>query len=149
MMLTKQLDRKVTVMVFDANGNSISRPVTSKTQPITGNGAIPVTQRQQNLTAGRFETILRQKQVEATEVKFSKHAEYRLQSRNITLSQAQKAKMSEAVAKAESKGVRDSLILMDDMAFVVNIRTRTVITAANNSELKENVFTNIDGAVIV
>jgi flagellar operon protein len=57
--------------------------------------------------------------------------------------------MKEAVAKAESKGVKDTLVLMDDLAFVVNIRNKTVITAVNSNELKENVFTNIDGAVIV
>jgi len=136
-------------MVIDTAGNSVGRRTIANNQRVSGNGAVPVTQRQQNLKTAEFESILRQKQSETAEVKFSKHAEYRLQSRNITLTQAQKAKMKEAVAKAESKGVRDSLILMDNMAFVVNIRTRTVITAANNSELKENVFTNIDGAVIV
>jgi flagellar operon protein len=57
--------------------------------------------------------------------------------------------MKEAVTKAESKGVRDTLVLMDDLAFVVNVRNRTVITAVQSNELKENVFTNIDGAVII
>jgi flagellar operon protein len=57
--------------------------------------------------------------------------------------------MKEAVAKAESKGVKDTLVLMDDLAFVINTRNRTVITAVNSNELRENVFTNIDGAVII
>ncbi len=57
--------------------------------------------------------------------------------------------MREAVAKAEARGVRDSLVLMDNLAFVVNVPNRTVITAAGSGDLKENVFTNIDGAVIV
>ena len=73
----------------------------------------------------------------------------RMQSRNISLTSSQKEKMGEAVKRAEAKGVKDSLVLMDNMAFVVNVRSKTVITAANNSELKENVFTNIDGTVIV
>ncbi len=136
-------------MVIDKMGNNISRPVITNKPPIQRSSSASVIQKQQNAAAGRFESILRQKQAETAEIKFSKHAEYRLQSRNISLTQAQRDKMKEAVAKAESKGVKDSLVLMDDMAFVVNVRSRTVITAANSAELKENVFTNIDGAVIV
>ncbi len=136
-------------MVIDSMGNSINRPVITGKPQISGTGAATGAQRKQNVTAGDFESILKQQQAGIDEIKFSKHAELRLQSRNISLTQTQKDKMKEAVAKAESKGVRDSLVLMDDLAFVVNIRNRTVITAANSNELKENVFTNIDGAVIV
>ena len=136
-------------MVIDNMGNSINRPVITGKPQISGTRPAVTQQRQHNTAAVSFESILRQQQTGSEEIKFSKHAEFRLQSRNISLTQAQKDKMKEAVAKAESKGVRDSLVLMDDLAFVVNIRNRTVITAANSSELKENVFTNIDGAVIV
>jgi flagellar operon protein len=80
-------------------------------------------------------------------LKFSKHAELRLQTRNIHLTDIQKEKITEAVNKAQSKGVKDSLVIMDNLAFVVNVKSRTVITAVNSGELKENVFTNIDGAV--
>ncbi len=142
-------NRQVTAMVIDNMGNSINRPVITGRPQISGARPAGTTQRQQNTGAVNFESILRQQRAGIEEIKFSKHAEYRLQSRNISLTQAQRDKMKEAVAKAESKGVRDSLVLMDDLAFVVNIRNRTVITAANSSELKENVFTNIDGAVIV
>ncbi len=137
-------------MVIDKSGNNITRQI------ITGRGIAGVNQtgsisRQQPgvTAAGGFDSILKQKQAENSEIKFSKHAEQRLQSRNISLSQDQKEKMKIAVTKAESKGVRDSLVLMDNLAFVVNVQNRTVITAANSNELKENVFTNIDGAVIV
>ncbi len=95
-----------------------------------------------------FGNILKEKVEQQQEVKFSKHAELRLQSRNIQLSDQQKEKINQAVKKAELKGVKDSLVLMDNMAFVVNVRNKTVITAVNNEELKSNVFTNIDGAVI-
>jgi flagellar operon protein len=136
-------------MVIDSSGNSINRPV------ITGKPSVispisPVgTSRQSDTPAVGFDSVLKQKLAESGELKFSKHAELRLQSRNISLTQVQKDKMKDAVAKAESKGVRDSLVLMDNMAFVVNVKNRTVITAANSNELKENVFTNIDGAVII
>jgi len=100
-------------------------------------------------TSNAFESILKETIDQSSGLKFSKHAELRLQARNIKLTQSQKEKMNEAVSKAESKGVKDSLVLMDNLAFVVNVRNRTVITAVNSNELKDNVFTNIDGAVIV
>lgn len=95
-------------------------------------------------TGGDFNSIFKDK---LEGLKFSKHAELRLQSRNINLTQVQKDKINAAVTKAGEKGVKDSLVIMDNLAFVVNVRSKTVITAVNSSELKDNVFTNIDGAV--
>ncbi len=135
-------------MVIDSSGNSINRPVITGKPAIAGGNAL-AGGRRTTAPAEGFDSVLKQKLEESEEIKFSKHAELRLQSRNISLTQAQKDKMKEAVARAESKGVRDSLVLMDNLAFVVNVKNRTVITAANSNELKENVFTNIDGAVIV
>lgn len=135
-------------MVVDGSGNRLSNPIISN-RPVMPNTNRVNNQSIPNSTAASFESILRKKLSDAGEIKFSKHAEQRLQSRNITLTQAQKDKMREAVAKAESKGVKDSLVLMDNLAFVVNVPNKTVITAANSSELKESVFTNIDGAVII
>ncbi|MCR4434494.1 MAG: TIGR02530 family flagellar biosynthesis protein [Clostridiales bacterium] len=97
---------------------------------------------------GGFDSILQEKIEQNSGLKFSKHAELRLQSRNIHLTENQKDKISQAVKKAEAKGVKDSLVLMENMAFVVNVKNKTVITAVNRDELKDNVFTNIDGAVI-
>ncbi|QNU68392.1 flagellar biosynthesis protein [Ruminiclostridium herbifermentans] len=94
-----------------------------------------------------FENFLQQAIDKNTEVKFSKHAELRMQARNIDLTQTQKDKINNAVSMAQKKGVKDSLVILDDMAFVVNINSKTVITAVNNNELKDNVFTNIDGAI--
>lgn len=94
-----------------------------------------------------FSQILEKKLHEP--LKFSGHAQQRLQSRNIELSPDDLKKLEEAVAKARSKGARDSLILMNDLALVVSIKNNTVITAVNGENLKENVFTNIDSAVII
>jgi len=82
-------------------------------------------------------------------IRFSQHAQQRLKSRNISLSAEAMARLSAAVAKAEQKGARDSLVLMDNLALVVSVKNRTVITAVDGENLKENVFTNIDSAVIV
>lgn len=94
-----------------------------------------------------FSSILNQKIRETRDVKMSKHAMMRLETRNINLDDDQVERLKNAVDKARAKGVRDTLVVMDDVAFVVNVGARTVITAVNQSELKENVFTNIDGAV--
>ncbi|AEE91373.1 Flagellar operon protein [Tepidanaerobacter acetatoxydans Re1] len=95
-----------------------------------------------------FDQILQQK-IEDKELKISQHAQMRMNMRNIKLTKDQKEMINNAVDKAEQKGVRESLILMNDMAFVVSIKNRTVITAMNGDSVKENVFTNIDGAVIL
>lgn len=81
-------------------------------------------------------------------VKFSKHASMRLDDRNITLSEEQSQRLEQATAKAEEKGIQESLVLLDSMAFIVNVPTQTVVTAMNQEESLEKVFTNIDGAVI-
>ena len=83
------------------------------------------------------------------ELKFSKHASLRLQDRNIELSDSQMDRLNAGMQKANEKGINESLVLMDQMAFIVNVKNNTVITALNEQEIKENVFTNIDGAVIV
>jgi flagellar operon protein len=82
-------------------------------------------------------------------LKFSKHASARLQDRNIELSDAQLDRLNAGMQKANEKGINESLVLMDQMAFIVNVKNSTVITAMNGKEIKDNVFTNIDGAVIV
>ena len=81
-------------------------------------------------------------------LKFSKHATSRLDSRNIELSTDQIARLLEGTSKAQTKGINDSLVLVDDLAFIVNVPNKTVITAMNQKESAENIFTNIDGAVI-
>jgi flagellar operon protein len=82
-------------------------------------------------------------------LKFSSHASQRLAERKITLDQATLTKVSEAVDKADAKGVDDTLVLTKDAALIVNVKNRTVITAMDRASLNGNVFTNIDGAVIV
>ncbi|MGE5417121.1 MAG: TIGR02530 family flagellar biosynthesis protein [Acidobacteriota bacterium] len=93
-----------------------------------------------------FDAVLAEK---LSQVKFSSHAQQRLKSRNIELGAQDLAKLQVAVDKARAKGARESLILMNDLALVVSIKNNTVITAVDGDSLKENVFTNIDSAVVV
>ena len=98
-----------------------------------------------------FEEILRQKQdvAESSELKFSKHASMRLNDRHISLSEEQNERLESGVLKASEKGINESLVILDSLAFIVNVPNRTVVTAIDQTESKDNIFTNIDGAVIV
>ncbi len=108
---------------------------------------------QSNVTQSglRFQDILTQKTEEPseTEVKFSKHAANRLVDRNIELTKEQVERLNQGTAKAGEKGIHESLVIVDSLAFIVNVPNNTVITAMNQTEADENVFTNIDGAVIM
>jgi len=85
----------------------------------------------------------------ATEpLQFSRHALARVQRRGIELTPSTLSRLAEGVGRAASKGSRDSLVLVDGTAFVVSVSNRTVITAVGSEHMKENVFTNIDSAVI-
>lgn len=94
-----------------------------------------------------FAELLR-REVKEGGVRFSAHAQRRLVEAHITLDEAQVVRLEGAVQKAAAKGARESLVLMDNLALVVSIRNRTVITAVDGERMKENVFTNIDSAVI-
>ena len=98
-----------------------------------------------------FREILSQKKArfDTSELKFSKHASMRLEERNISLSQEQKDRLETGTQKAEAKGIKDSLVLMDSLAFIVNIPNKTVVTAMEQGESQESIYTNIDGAVII
>ncbi|MNP52888.1 hypothetical protein D3C76_1473110 [compost metagenome] len=82
-------------------------------------------------------------------LKFSNHAAKRLEQRGIELGSRQLDQISNAVEKAAAKGSKESLILMKDMALIVSIPNRTVVTAMDGSSMKDNVFTQIDSAVII
>jgi flagellar operon protein len=125
--------------------NIYNRPIQSIHQIVETRKPIPG--KEIRNTGDDFSSILNQKLQEARDVKMSKHAMMRLEARNINLDENRVERLKNAVDKASEKGVRDTLVVMDDVAFVVNVNARTVITAVNQNELKENVFTNIDGAV--
>ncbi|MCI9139654.1 MAG: flagellar protein [Lachnospiraceae bacterium] len=99
-----------------------------------------------------FQDILLEKTVKKSydaELKFSKHAVNRLSDRKIELSGEQLSRLNEGTKKANAKGIQESLVLVDDLAFIVNVKNNTVITAMDQAETGESVFTNIDGAVII
>ena len=82
-------------------------------------------------------------------VRLSQHAQERLSSRGITLSEADLKRLAGAVDSVAQKGGKDSLIMMGDAALVVSVKNRTVVTAMDRQAMKGNVFTNIDSAVVL
>jgi flagellar operon protein len=83
------------------------------------------------------------------QLKVSGHAKTRMESRNIQLSPDEWNRVLGGVQKASAKGAKESLVMVDNVALLVSVKNRTVITAVDKDSLKENVFTNIDSAVIV
>lgn len=98
-----------------------------------------------------FQGILQEKYQIQQEpaLKFSKHANERLSDRNISLTDEQMERLESGTKKAGEKGIQESLVLVDQLAFIVNIKNNTVITAMEQGETADSIFTNIDGAVII
>ncbi|NLC20242.1 MAG: flagellar protein [Clostridiales bacterium] len=95
-----------------------------------------------------FSEILQSKEQDRVrELRFSKHAYERLASRNIDMTDEQLIRLEEGAKRALEKGIKESLVMVDNLAFIVSITNNTVITAVGDDDSK--VFTNIDGAVIV
>ena len=88
-------------------------------------------------------------QLSLNNIKISKHAGQRISERNITLGQTSLKRLSSAIDAAYEKGVKNALIMMDENIFIVNTDSRTVITGTQKKYCNSNVFTNIDGALVI
>ncbi len=107
--------------------------------PATGTGGIP------------FSTVLdgaNKDAARAAGLRFSKHALQRVERRGIDVSPPTLARLADGVGRAAGKGARDSVVLVDGTAFVVSVPSRTVVTAVGAAHMRDQVFTNIDSAVI-
>ncbi len=96
-----------------------------------------------------FRDVLKTKTDEDESLKFSKHASTRLEQRGIHLTEKQMERLNDGRRQAEQKGIKDSLVIVDELAFIVNVPNNTVVTALDSTQTDTNVFTNIDGAVIM
>ena len=81
------------------------------------------------------------------ELRFSSHAISRMNERGIQLDESRMQRLEEAVEKADEKGAKECLVMLDNDAFVVSVKNRTIITAVDENSMRGNVFTNIDSAV--
>lgn len=126
-------------------GNNFQIPKQTPLKPINKQAKTQV-QRQIDKDVS-FNNLLQQK-LKNSALKFSAHAQKRLTTNGVSMNDNQMLKLEQAVAKAEQKGCKESLIVINDMAFVVSVNNKTVITAVDQGRMKDNVFTNIDSAVI-
>lgn len=121
----------------------------SKVSNIVINNSISQKTKIANTNAGKsFAEILDENQ-RNMEVKLSAHAQERLKQQNITISQQDMNRITEATNELQKKGSRESLMILRDLALVVSINNRTIVTAVDKSRQKDRIFTNIDSTVIL
>jgi len=128
-------------MSFRINGSQLP--------PVQGAGQISESLGSKRVR-GSFQSIL-EREIQKTDetIKISGHASRRLMERNISLNEKDLKALSRAMTKADEKGAKDSLMLYKDIVFIASIKNRTLITAIDPKDSEENIFTNIDSAVIV
>jgi len=121
---------------------------------VNGVGAQPVTQASGTVTSNVSGTATSADGLSFLEtlenvqrVRFSNHAQSRMQSRDINLNSENVNRLSDAIDKAEKRGGKSSLVMVDDLAFIVNVQSRTVVTALDKDQRGEGVFTQIDSVV--
>jgi flagellar operon protein len=112
--------------------------------PASGRNTPVSAGRNENPPASSFEQLLQQNLVT-----FSHHAEMRLKQRGIVFTPEQLSRLDEAMDKAAAKGAKNSLMMLDGTALIVNVPNKTVVTAMNGTSMKDHVFTQIDSAVII
>lgn len=111
---------------------------------------VPKQSHRENMQELSFGEIWKQKTEESnTQLRFSKHAANRLADRKLSLSDEQMNRLTQGAKKAGEKGIKESLVMVDQLAFIVNVPNNMVITAMDQNQANGNIFTNIDGAVIV
>lgn len=116
-----------------------------------GAGALRGAQRKETQTTGGFSAVFQQEleRAEGRQVAFSKHAMARAEERGIEVTPTLLNRLSDSVERAEAKGATNILALDQSLAFIINVPNGRVITTMSQDEMKENIFTNIDGAVIL
>ena len=125
------------------------RPVTTGAPKITAQDMAKTKELLSPEEKSPFQEILSRQLQQNGGVTFSKHAVKRAVENNIQLTDESLARLNEGVRLAGEKNLEDTLILVGETAFLVNVKNNTVITTIDSSGMKGNVFTNIDGTVIV
>ena len=109
---------------------------------------VPPNQSKVNEPQKSFQDIL-QSNIQKSQLTFSSHAVARVAQREMDFSEQELERLNKGLAMAKEKGLNETLILVDKNAFIVSAKNNTVITTVNNNELTGNVFTNIEGTVII
>ncbi len=115
-----------------------SSPQTRRSEEMPGSSQSP-----------SFSDIFQEKLNEEQGIRFSAHALQRIEERNLMPSLQSLERLNHGVQQVQEKGGRSSLILVDDTAFVVSVKNKTVVTAIDRQNAGDQVFTNIDSVAIV
>ncbi|RZT22936.1 TIGR02530 family flagellar biosynthesis protein [Fictibacillus sp. BK138] len=107
----------------------------------------PARAHQKHVNQNSFKSLF-DKELDST-LTISKHAKKRLEDRNIEITDASWNKIGEKIKEAGRKGVKDSLVILKDVTLVVNAPNQTVITALGRNESASQIFTNINGAIVM
>lgn len=129
------------------NRYNLANSIVSQSEKIKSHQAKPGEIKPTELQGQSFGEILNERIKK--ELSFSKHAAMRTEERNIQVTGEDLNKLGEACNKAGEKGIKEALFIMNDSAFIVNTPNRTVITVVDKNEMKNNIFTNIDGAMFL
>lgn|SRR5690625_179183 len=93
----------------------------------------------------KFDEVL----ADAQDVKISKHAKARMENRNIHIDETTWSKLCDKMIEAKQKGITDAVVVTDDASFVVSTKNNTIITALSQEETTDQIFTNINGTIIL
>ena len=97
----------------------------------------------------QFAELLQKESDKTQSVQFSKHAAQRVQQRGIEMTDSLLNNLNQAVKKAQAKGAKDVVVIGESGAFIVNVPNNIVVTTMSGTEMKDNIFTNIDSAVLM
>ena len=136
---------KVNELQIKQNFNSMRPDKVGKTKPNQGQ---PAKSEKSGKASRPFNEVLNSKLSENSSLKFSSHAAKRIQQRQMDISPAQMTRLENGVGKAAEKGAKNSLVMVDNDAYIVSVKNKTVITAIPQSNTTGNVFTNIDSVTI-
>lgn len=108
----------------------------------------PVSSAQSPARRTDFSTVLARETQRLDSLRISSHAQKRLASSRVELSASDIRRIDQAVERASAKGSNQSLVMLDNLALVVSVKNRVVITAIDEARTREGIFTNIDSVVI-
>ncbi|MBS2968989.1 flagellar protein [Metabacillus sp. KIGAM252] len=96
-----------------------------------------------NQSDSKFQSLFQEK------LTISKHAKARLNERNIIISDEKWTMMEKRLSEAKQKGIQDALFLSNEGAFIISVKNSTLITAMNRKEAASQIFTNINGTILL
>jgi len=102
-----------------------------------------------SIEAKPFAEVLKQKLTPQQDVKFSAHALKRIEERQLNLGGPVLDRLNDGISRLNEKGSKNSVIFLDETAFIVSVQNRTVVTALDKAADSQNIFTNIDSAAVV